>query len=140
MIDDANYRSLAVLSDKYEIESLHMDVRNYAQRLTWNKAMASFDLWKFAARYALLELEHYCRSNKSVFQQLRGILVDERRGLKYLIQNYGISSTVLDGLVRDVAALVPSDCWPEKGKARCLSCCHCSTGYYAVKCSQHKTK
>ena len=71
---------MAILSDKYMIESLRKDVRviilstlalipsgqNYTNGFIAQEKDATMELWLFAARYCLPELEVYCRENRRV--------------------------------------------------------------------------
>lgn len=64
----------------------------------------AFDLWKFAARYSLIELEEYCRSNTLVIQEIKQILCDPARGLSSLLSD-GTPTLVLEGVIRKIVQL-----------------------------------
>lgn len=103
---------LAHLSDKYRIEALQADVRvfplldstdgqNYAQRVALRKDQPTFETWKFAARYSLLELEEYCRSSRAVFEIINETLGSPSEGLESFL-NERIPIAVMSRVVKDV--------------------------------------
>lgn len=133
LIGDNNFKALAILSDKYDIEALQMDVRVNLQKSEQFNNLRTIHNDLFGSeqrrpsnsgnlqpvRYSLLELEHYCRSDKGVFAQLQDVLIDPKRGLKHFTQECSISSVVLNGLLRDVAILSR----PTFGETRhCIRC------------------
>lgn len=59
----------------------------------------TFDLWKYAARYRLVELEVYCRSNHTVLGEIKGLLMDPAAGLDFFL-GFGIPSKTLDNITR----------------------------------------
>jgi hypothetical protein len=103
---------LAHLSDKYMIEALQADVRvlplldstdgqNYAQRVALRKDKPTFETWKFAARYSLLELEEYCRSNEAVFEIINETLGSHSKGLESFLDER-IPIAAMSRVVKDV--------------------------------------
>jgi hypothetical protein len=63
------------------------------------KNQKTFELWKFAARYSLVELEAHCRSDPTVVTEIKRVLKDPSAGLDSLL-GFGIPSTTLDHLTR----------------------------------------
>jgi len=111
---------LLKLSDKYIVPSLQEDVRvrsflrlslmlqNYSVKLIAAGRPKSFTLWKYSARYSLMELEKYCRSDPAVFAVINYLLRQPARGLPELLR-YGIPLEMLNELVMDIAGLVPQE-------------------------------
>ena len=62
----------------------------------------TFELWKFAARYSLIELEEYCRSNTVVIQEIKEILCDPARGGLSGLVSDGTPILVLEGVIRTI--------------------------------------
>jgi hypothetical protein len=77
------------------------------------KDAPTFDLWQFAARYTLLELERYCRNNPAVLAKIKEILCDKTKGIGYFL-NASIPLSVLNPLVTDMITernvKIPSRC------------------------------
>lgn len=69
--------------------------------LVLRKETATFELWKFAARYSLIELEVYCRSNQLVVHEIKQNLCDSAKGLSHLL-NDGTPILVLEGVIRKI--------------------------------------
>jgi hypothetical protein len=84
--------------------------QNYVQRYISGKKTASFDLWLFSARYQLLELETYCRSNDTVLGEIKKILHDPKRGMVYMVQTQGIPLSVMAKLVADLVGPRKQNC------------------------------
>jgi len=97
-IKDENMKDLAHLSDKYMIDSLQQDLRNYVQVAISRKDKMTFEDWKFAARYGFFELEEYCRSSsRLVFVVVKDIL-RRPQGLE-AFYNLGITTAVMSKVV-----------------------------------------
>jgi hypothetical protein len=105
-------KDLARLSDKYKIESLQKDVRvlpsctllisqNFTQNLIVRRISPSFDLWKFAARYSLFELEGYCLRDSGVFAVIKSFVrfPAERGGFMAFV-HYHIPEATLNALAK----------------------------------------
>lgn len=69
------------------------------------------ELWEFAARYDLLELEKYCLESRVVYDELVDILANQEKGVRHFAA-LGISVDKLNVLVSRVAtaALVDKPC------------------------------
>jgi len=126
-IDDANMKDLAHLSDKYIIDSLRKDIRNYALIAVWRNKKMTFADWKFAARYDLLEVEEYCRTapiNRLVFVVLKDIL-HRPQGVEAFYQ-FGVTprvmSRVVAGMVRQMDNLRTVGGELLSDSSRCLGC------------------
>lgn len=63
------------------------------------KKEKTFELWKFAARYSLVELEAHCRSDPTVVTEIKKVLKDPSAGLDSLL-GVGIPLTTLAHLTR----------------------------------------
>ena len=72
------------------------------QKYIIRKEPPTMELWKFAARYSLIELESYCRKNSGVLEQLKGVLRNPQSGLQYFLE-YGVPSRLLSNLIADMA-------------------------------------
>lgn len=107
-------KDLARLSEKYKIESLQKDVRvllpssctllisqNFTQNLIVRRISPSFDLWKFAARYSLVELEEYCLRDVMVFAVIKSFVrfPSERGGFMAFV-HYHIPEATLNALAK----------------------------------------
>jgi hypothetical protein len=89
--------------------------QNYVQRYISGKKTVNLDLWLFSARYQLLELEAYCRSNDEVLEELVKILHDPERGLVYMVQTQGIPLSVVTKLIAELVV-------PRKRITHCPYC------------------
>jgi hypothetical protein len=67
--------------------------------LILKKTETTFELWKFAARYSLVELEEYYRSSQTVLTEIKKVLMNPSAGLDSLL-GFGIPSTTLTHLTR----------------------------------------
>lgn len=93
--------------------------QNYAQKLVTRHDKPDLEMWKFAARYSLLELEVYCRSDPDVFKHLKAIFRDEAKGVSSLARDQ-IPWEILNSLVRDI--VIEADKGPNSTMAWCLRC------------------
>jgi len=77
----------------------------------------SFTLWKYSARYSLIEVEKYCRSDPTVFSILIYVLGPSKMGLPALF-DYGIPMEMANLLVMDMVAKV------QQEKSKCQDKLH----------------
>jgi hypothetical protein len=92
--------------------------QNYAQRYISRRDTPTIDLWKFAVRYSLLELEEYCRNDKAVFASIRQTLIDPRKGIYHFLES-GIPSLMLNLVVADLVKELNAY---AKGSHWCIYC------------------
>jgi hypothetical protein len=59
------------------------------------------ELWYFAAKYSFVELEQYCRSNSGVNNEIKEILADPGKGVKFLLNDQGIPLAIINEIVSE---------------------------------------
>ena len=114
-INATNWEALTVLSDKYQIPSLHKDIRvhlpqsyinlnflpevadreSFTMKQVLEKHPCSLENWFFAARHGFLELERYQRNDVATWNLIQFVLT-QRDGLGFLL-NQRISSRCFGG-------------------------------------------
>lgn len=96
-------RDLARLSKKYKIESLQKDVCVFTQNLALRKVNPTFELWRFAGRYSLIELEEYCRQDPVVFAIIKSFVsFPFKRGGFMAFAHDGIAEKTLNSLANSL--------------------------------------
>lgn len=117
------------------IESLQRDVRvptpfqllqlisfqSYSQIFITRQVKPDYDLWLFAARYGFYELDHYCRLNPKVFQRIKEVIRDKKRGIKYFVEK-GLSLWVLNAVTIQFLDDANSK---KRFCTHCISCTEC---------------
>jgi len=98
-ITAANMTDLAQLSDKYIIEALRKDIRNYTRIWISSRIPPTFELWEFAVRHSFEEMERYCRTVLS--EQIDSIITDRSKGVQYLLER-GLPVSFVSQLVCDI--------------------------------------
>ena len=71
------------------------------------KREATFELWQFAARYSLIELERYCRKDAKVFATIKKTLRTPSEGIESFLKQ-GMPITILNEVIRDVVSNLDS--------------------------------
>jgi len=133
-INDANMKDLAHLSDKYIIDSLQKDLRNYTYKWILRKDPPTYDLWHFAARYSFLELEEYCRESTPLSLEIAQVIADPTKGFVHLL-NAGLPMPLVNKLVCDL--LKPHAEPPPTATCTCLECgisITCGIRYRCLEC------
>jgi hypothetical protein len=86
-------------------------VQSFTSSLIISKHPPTVELWEFAARYALPELEDYCLDSKSVYENLLKVLGDHDQGLAHF-SRLGIPTSKLNALVaRTASAALQKSCF-----------------------------
>ena len=146
-INEDNWKELALLSDKYAIDSLQMDLRvcflsnmgsqqNYVQRFIAWETKPTFDLWVLAARHQFVELEQYCRADYEVYKTLKGFMRNHQKGLAEFVASQGIPIRMMSGLVSGLVKQADKfeeqrDCnHCNKTTTPKICCSYCSSNYY----------
>jgi len=71
------------------------------------KHEATFELWRFAARYSLIELERYYRKDSKVFATIKKVLRLPSEGIESFLKQ-GMPIAILNEVIRDVVSNLDS--------------------------------
>ena len=81
--------------------------QNFTHRAVLRKHKATFELWRFAARYSLIELEQYYRKDAKVFATIKKTLRTPSEGIESFLKQ-GMPIAILNEVIRDVVSNLDS--------------------------------
>lgn len=93
-----------------------LSIQNYSQVFVLGKSECTLEMWEFAARYRLIELEQYYRSHQCIFDILKTLL-SEIKDLRYFLAK-GISAEIMEVVVRDLLKKTLNH--EERSLGRCI--------------------
>jgi hypothetical protein len=85
-------------------------------RIVLRKVDPTFELWEFAARYSLRELEEYCRSDPQVLSKIHSTISNPNKGIEYLRSVCQLPPSMLNQLVCSLIAQLTEERNAAKAK------------------------
>lgn len=102
------------------------------------KVECTLEMWEFAARYRLIELEQYYRSDQRIFDILKTLL-SETKGLRYFLAK-GISTEIMEVVFRDLLRKTPDHKKRVSGLCRFCYCGQNGLGSHCERCQGEMDK